>query len=289
MDNLPFLLVILSALAHGSWNFLFKQALDKDAFLGCTKIAEPVMYALPFAFAAQRWELDLSMWLYVGVGAVLSIANYVLLANAYKRLDLALAYPISRSSTLFLPLLAYMIFGETIDGAGWASVLLVSAGVVVIQRRPRHRAAPAPHERARERAGVALAVASAFTVALYTLWGRVAVTHMHPFLYMYCYTVLTGLYFYPSLARCGRTAVRREWRANKWRILGVSFLNTFSYVLMLFALNMSKLAYVGALRQLSLVFGVALGGWLLKEAITLPRLLGVTGIVVGACLTYFAR
>ena len=288
MSELPFVLVILSAMAHGYWNFLFKQADDKDAFLGLTKLVEPAMYLVPFCVAAYVYGLDGSAWLYVTVGAVLSIVNYMLLANAYKRLDLSLAYPISRSSTIFLPFLAYLGFGEVIDATGWASVVMVSLGVVVIQMRRRNGSRfslmPVPEERW----GLVLAVAAAFTVALYTLWGRVTVDHMHPFLYMYCYTLATSLYFYPSLRRLRREVIAREWKRNRWRILGVSFLNTFSYVLMLFALSLSKVTYVGALRQLSLVFGVALGWMFLREPMNGARILGLVMIVAGACLTYFA-
>jgi drug/metabolite transporter (DMT)-like permease len=282
-------LVVLSALAHGYWNFLFKQADDKDAFLGLTKLAEPVLWLAPFVVAVWIWGLDREAWKYVAVGALLSVANYQLLVAAYKRLDLAVAYPVARSSTIFLPFLAYLAFGEVIDAAGWGSVVLVSLGVGVVQLRPRLARAVSPHASASERWGLFYAVGAAFTVALYTLWGRVAVEHMHPFLYMYCYTLATALFFHPRLARLDRAAVRREWRANRWRILAVSFLNTFSYVLMLVALSMSKVTYVGALRQLSLAFGATLGWLVLRERLTAARLAGVALIIVGACLTYFAR
>lgn len=64
---------------------------------------------------------------------------------------------------------------------------------------------------------------------------------------------------------------------------------SFSYVLMLFALTMSKIAYVGALRQLSLVFGVALGWFFLKERLTHFRVIGLFLIIGGATLSYFAK
>lgn len=102
-------------MAHGYWNFLFKQAEDKDAFLGLSKLVEPLIYLFPFLYVLGRYGLDLSALYFVGVGALLSITNYLLLANTYKRLDLSLAYPISRSSTLFLPFLAYLFFSERID------------------------------------------------------------------------------------------------------------------------------------------------------------------------------
>lgn len=288
MDDLSFVLVVISAMAHGSWNFLFKQAGDKDAFLGLSKVVEPILFLGPFMFMISRYGPGNYVLPFIVIAALLSIANYFLLANAYKRLDLALAYPISRSSTLFLPFLAYLFFGEVIDAVGWVSVVMVSAGVVVIQKNSGNQLVDA-QECSAGRWGLLCAVAAAFTVALYTLWGRAAVMHMHPFVYMYLYTVATTIYFIPSLGRMQRKIVVKEWRLNKWNIISVAFLNTFSYVLMLVALSMSKVAYVGALRQLSLVFGVTLGWLFLKEKLNRYRIIGLSCIVVGASFSYFAK
>jgi len=289
VSELLFILVIIFAMAHGYWNFLFKQAEDKDAFLGLSKLVEPLIYLFPFLYVLGRYGLDLSALYFVGVGALLSVTNYLLLANTYKRLDLSLAYPISRSSTLFLPFLAYLFFSERIDAIGWISVILVSLGVLVIPANRRIGCTlnliPAPEERC----GLVLAVLAALSVAIYSLWDRVAISHMHPFIYMYCYNTATVLFFAPFLKKLKKETIANEWKKNSWRIASVAFFNTFSYVLMLFALSMSKVTYVGALRQLSLVFGVALGWMFLKEKLNRPRIAGLILIIIGASLTYLAK
>lgn len=287
MQGLPFILVILSSIAHGYWNFLFKRAHNKDAFLGLSKLAEPVIYALPFAFAVNIWGLDLSALWYAGVGTLLAVANYVCLANSYKRLDLTIAYPISRASTIFLPFLAFLFFQERIDQIGWASVILVTVGVGVIQLKD-FRFSKSTSVSKHFGTGILFAVMAAFIVALYTLWGKEAVQHIHPFIYMYCYTLASIAYFLPALRKLDPAVVKNEWSQNKWSIVSVSVLNTLSFVLMLFALNLGKVTYVGALRQVSLVVGVGLGWVVLRESFPLPRAIGVGLIIVGACLTYIA-
>ncbi|THB70000.1 MAG: hypothetical protein D6E12_03525 [Desulfovibrio sp.] len=287
MQGLPFLLVILSAIAHGYWNFLFKQAENKDAFLCLSKLVEPLLYLAPFVVAVAIWGFPLSSLWYVAVGTLLAVANYICLAHSYKRLDLTVAYPVSRSSTIFLPFLAFLLFDESIDSVGWLSVIIVSLGVLIIPRASFRFRSLAGTVRV-SGWGVAFAVLAALTVALYTLWGKVAVRHLHPFLYMYGYTLASNAYFLPLLRRVGREEVRGEWQRNRWRILAVSALNTLSFVLILFALSLGKVTYVGALRQLSLVVGVGLGWVVLREAVTGPRVAGVALIIVGACLTYIA-
>ncbi|WP_319542400.1 DMT family transporter [uncultured Pseudodesulfovibrio sp.] len=288
MQELPFLLVILSSIAHGYWNFLLKRAQNKDAFLGLSKLAEPVIYLIPFIAAVSVWGLDpASLW-YAGVGTLLSVVNYFCLANSYKRLDLSIAYPVSRSSTLFLPFLAYFFFQERIDVIGWCSVILVTVGVFVVQLKSVSLSNLA-WNRQSSNSGLLFALCAAFTVALYTLWGKESVRYIHPFIYMYCYTLASSAYFLPSLRRLDRRIVKEEWQRNRWSILTVSVLNTLSFVLMLMALNMGKVTYVGALRQVSLVVGVGLGWLVLRESLSLPRVLGVSLIIVGACLTYIAK
>lgn len=287
MQGLPFFLVILSAIAHGYWNFLFKQAHNKEAFLCLSKLLEPAIYALPFAYALHMWGMSVADLWYVAVGTLLAVANYICLAKSYQALDLTIAYPVSRSSTIFLPFLAFFLFQEYIDITGWLSVVFASLGVLVIPldnfRLPHGNARPAVSVR-----GLVLALLAAFTVALYTLWGKEAVRHMHPFVYMYCYTLASNVYFIPLLRKLDHRAIRLEWRENKWRIAAVAVLNTLSFVLILFALSLGKVSYVGVLRQTSLVVGAGLGWMVLHERFAPPRVLGVALVIAGACLTYFA-
>lgn len=78
--------------------------------------------------------------------------------------------------------------------------------------------------------------------------------------------------------------LRQAYKAITYHLL-----NTFSRVLMLFALRMSKVAYVGALKQLSLFFGATLGWLLLKEHMGKYRIIGLVFIVFGAGFSYSAR
>ncbi|WP_320174668.1 EamA family transporter [Maridesulfovibrio sp.] len=292
MQGLPFLLVLLSAVAHGYWNFLFKQAENKDAFLCLSKILEPLIYLVPFMFALNVWGVELSSLWYVAIGMLLAVANYMCLSGSYKLLDLTIAYPVSRSSTVFLPFLAFIFLGEHIDVVGWCSVILVSLGVVFIPLNEFKFPDLSDRAWVSQKGmglGMIFAVLAAFTVALYTLWGKLAIQHMHPFIYMYCYTLAANVYFLPLLRRLDRSVIRREWEVNKWRIIGVSVLNTLSFVLILFALTLGKVTYVGALRQFSLVVGVGLGWLVLREVVTVPRIVGVGLVIAGGCLTYLAK
>jgi drug/metabolite transporter (DMT)-like permease len=83
------------------------------------------------------------------------------------------------------------------------------------------------------------------------------------------------------LARYGFRTVATVWRAH-WRgICGVGFLMLLTYMLVLQAYALARLSYVGALREVSVVFA-ALAGWRwLKESFGVVRTIGAILIFLG--------
>ncbi|HFE67027.1 MAG TPA: hypothetical protein ENJ93_07165 [Chloroflexi bacterium] len=81
----------------------------------------------------------------------------------------------------------------------------------------------------------------------------------------------------------------RNGRKIKKSIVAVALLNTFTYLLVLVALSVSKATYVGALRQLSLVAGVFLGWRFLQESLPGPKIISVVLLITGSALIAFAR
>ena len=113
---------------------------------------------------------------------------------------------------------------------------------------------------------------------------------INPFLYFYSYTFVTALFYLLLLsARASRVNIRAEWAQHRWSIVAVAVLNTFTYLLVLVALSMSKASYVGALRQVSLVIGIFLGWWFLNENIPRPKLVSVLLLVAASGLIALAR
>lgn len=286
MALIPFSLVLVSAFSHAYWNFLAKGAGDKDVFIGLSKIIESLLFCIPFLWVLKIEGFDQQYWYFVLVAACFVFLNYFFISQAYKRVDLSIAYPVSRSSTLFLPLVAYLFLGETINPTGWISLSLILLGVFLMflddLRAQRRELA--------KNGGILFALMAAATVACYTVWDKMAVRHIHPFIYFYSYTLITSLFYGVLLGtKFNLPQLRHEWAHKKKAIAGVAVLNTFTYLLVLVALSLSKAIFVGALRQISLVVGVFLGWKLYHEPVSKTRLLGVVGIILGSLLTLAAK
>jgi drug/metabolite transporter (DMT)-like permease len=294
MALLPYTLVLFSALTHAYWNFLLKRSGGSQAFVGLSKLAEVVLFAPVFAVAALPDLLagrTPSLALLASVGALLVLGNYAALALAYRHGDLSFVYPVSRGGILlFLPVLAYITLGERLDTYGVAALTLVVAGIFVLQLPVLSlKAAVAFGPRLRSSATI-FALLAALTAACYTIWDKQAVREIAPFTYFYAYTAITGIVYAAFIwRRYGRVVVRTEWATHKGAILQVAFFNTFTYLLVLFALQSGTSSYVIALRQLSIAFGVFLGWWVLHEELTGPKRVGVALVLVGCVLVAFAH
>ena len=113
MEPIPYLLVLISAVTHSIWNFLVKRGNNKDIFIGLSKISETIIFLIPFVWFLFNIGFESRSWLlYVVVAALFVVLNYYFLSQAYKHNDFSIAYPISRSSTLFLPVLGFLVLGD---------------------------------------------------------------------------------------------------------------------------------------------------------------------------------
>ena len=118
----------------------------------------------------------------------------------------------------------------------------------------------------------------------YTIWDKYSIGRLDTILYYYGYTALLAVWFAVALARTPRADVVAQWRAHPVAIVMIGLLNSGAYLLILFALRDGMATQVLAVRQLSIPIGVLLGWKLLREALTLPRVIGAVLITTGCIL-----
>jgi len=86
-----------------------------------------------------------------------------------------------------------------------------------------------------------------------------------------------------------RAALVVEWR-RRWRtILVASAMNLTSYLLVLFAFRLSKVGYVVASRELSILFSAFIGSLWLGEGRLGARLAGASVVLAGVICVAAAR
>ncbi len=114
-----------------------------------------------------------------------------------------------------------------------------------------------------------------------TLVDKVSVTIVYPPIYIYLMFVISLLLLSPYVLAKERLMIKKEWQINKVPILIVGFLDLFAYMMILFALRISKVSYVAAAREVGIVFSVLIGIMLLKEKNAPQKLAGAILITLG--------
>ena len=106
---------------------------------------------------------------------------------------------------------------------------------------------------------------------------------MDPLLYLYLGVVLTVIWLAPwALATVGARGLWAELRSSRLASVLAGFTTMAAYTLVLIAMRAGAPAsYAGAVREISVVFGVGIGVWVLKERGAAMRLGGSLLVAAG--------
>jgi uncharacterized membrane protein len=85
------------------------------------------------------------------------------------------------------------------------------------------------------------------------------------------------------------TSFWKVWNESKKDILIIAVLQNAAYLLVLMALQVSKVSYVTAFRQVGVLFGAVMGIFLLKESYWKTRMTGALILTLGLILIGLAK
>jgi drug/metabolite transporter (DMT)-like permease len=245
--------VLLGAGLHATWNVGIRAGADRrrETALLLGGAAAIAALALPFLPGAAAGAVP-----FLIASVLLHVLYFALVAEAYARGGVSLAYPLMRGTAPMLAtLIAWGALGEDLPPLGWAGICAISAGVVTLARRRGERA---------ERIAVLVALGNAVVIALYTVNDALgARTSGSPFAYALWIFLLTAL---PAIVWLNRG---RGWRlpgpAEALRGFGGGACTTGAYALALWAMAHAAVAPVAALRETSMLFGIVLARLALGE------------------------
>ena len=286
MTGISLILVLVSAVAHASWNFLLKRSEDQEVFLWCLLAVTTVLLAPLGVFLFWKFPFGGQGWVLVGATVALHAIYFVLLGRSYANADLSLVYPIARGTgPVLVPLLAVVILGESIAIPAIIGIAAVVAGIYTVSLWGNFKAFAGHPLALLKNPGTRYAVLTGLTIACYAIVDKVGVSRVQPFLYMYLMTLGSALLIGPYvLASKGMGTVRREFRLNAGAVVVAGLLTFLAYGLVLTAFSLSRVSYVAPAREVGIVIGVLLGMIVLKEPFGKGRLLGSGFIVAGLAL-----
>ena len=305
-------LILVAAVAHAVWNLCSKQASAVSAagFVWLLAVLAGVLYAPVIAvdLIAAHPHLTAANWWFMAGTGVLQTGYFVFLQHGYRLGDLSVVYPIGRGSGALLSALAgIVLLGERPGPLGIAGIVCLVAGVIVLglpepRRDPRPATvtagapavtppstppAPAPPPppatvRPAARLAVGLALGVGVFIAAYTLWDKHAVSTLHTPALLQGYAAFPAMIvgLAPSAWR-DRAGMRVVWRSYRVQLWVAAVLAPLAYILVLTALAFSSVAAIAPAREVSVLFGVILGGKLLGEGSLARRLAAAAAVVAG--------
>lgn len=265
-------LVLLSAIAHATWNAMMKSAGDRLLTMIMIRCVGLVigLAALPFV----DWP-DAASWKWLAATSLVQFAYYALLVRSYGVGDMSVVYPLSRGLAPVLTTVAAFLFArEDLGGSQIAAVTLISLGIMILSLRSGASGL-----------AVGLALATGMTVAAYSFLGGMGVRAAGTVLgFQACLEIVNG----SVMLGLGLLTRPRAFVSHVRRHPGLGvmagLMSVVGFVAYLIAAKSLPLGPVTALRETSVIFGAILGTLVLKEGFGLRRISAATLVVLGIAL-----
>lgn len=285
MSGLALGIVLVAALCHASWNYLAKRSRNKLAFIWWFLLIAAVAYFPMFLYFWPQVTVSPGGWVCIVATGVLHALYFWFMGGAYERGELSLVYPLSRGSgPLFVPILAIVFLQEQLSLTGVLGIVLVVVGIYIIHLNSFGIDSMLEPLRAMRGSASIWAFCTGGAIAGYSLVDKVGVGLVYPPVYIYLMFVISLLLLSPYVLIKQIQTLKLEWQVNRGPILIDGFLVLFTYLMILFAFRLSKVSYVVAAREVSIVFSTVFGILWLKEEHAQQKFVGALLIAIGVVL-----
>ncbi len=277
MEPHVFAAVLFAGALHAGWNAIIKVRLEPLLAITLISAAAFVVVApaapfVPFPVA--------SAWPYIFASLVIHGAYYYGLAQAYRAGDLGHMYPIARGTApLITALGAFLLLGENPGWRGTLGVLVLTSGILLLALKGG-RAGVAFDKR-----GVAFAVLTACAISAYTLVDGVGARQgPNAFGYIYWLLFTDGLMMLGfGIFWFGKAGFQHSLRT--WAMLATAgTMSMVAYAIAIWAMSISPIAVVAALRETSVMFAALIGIVFLREPVVPMRLVAAAIVMAGMVL-----
>lgn len=265
-------LALVSSLTTASAHALLKAGKDKLAVRALIGAIGTVALA-PACFFVPLPSNSLIPWLLAA--SALHTTYQLVLIRAYEASDFAVAYPIARGiAPIATAILGMALLGDQITTGTIVGVGLVSAGILMVAVGRTIAAG-----------GLIAAGIAGLLTTTYTIVDahaiRIAPSAMT---FVAWFFLLDGIIMFPIFAtlRRGRVTSLLRSEGRQGFMAGVTSLVSFGSALI--ALRLAPVGIVSALRETSVVFGMLIAAFFLRESVDRRRAGAAVVIALGAIL-----
>jgi drug/metabolite transporter (DMT)-like permease len=280
MDPVVLSLVLAAALLHATWNALVKSGADPFVRLAVVN-AVGGLCTLPLLLLAAPPAP--ASWPYLLGSVLVHHVYYLALGYGYRFGDLSHVYPIARGiAPPLVAIVAWAVADEGLGLLGLLAILIISGGIISLAFTNDGRLVALKP--------LAFGLITGLTIAAYTLFdglgGRAAGDVLGYIAWLFVidavpFSVLVACLYRrqlgPALVECWRPAA-----------LGGA-LSVIAYGLVIWAMTLTPMAAVSALRETSVILAALIGTRLLREPFGTRRVLAASAVAVGVIMLQVSR
>ena len=282
MDPLPLILVLVSAVSHGLWNYLAKSGKDKESYMLLLNITSLLLFIPFFYLILPEIYFPISILPYLILSGIAETLYFLGLGKAYEDGDLSLVYPVARSSPVFVTLAAFLFLGERITALGVVGILVIFIGVYILHLKGLTKQDLTGPLRYLKTGSSRYALLAALGTTIYSISDKLGVTTVDPLLYSFWLGFfVTGMLTVATIYRRGTKLIREEAKEGLFMITVSGALMKGGYMMVLYAMSLAQVSYILALRQISVVLGALMGVIFLGEKYGRVRIIGSVIIFIG--------
>jgi drug/metabolite transporter (DMT)-like permease len=247
-----------------------------------------VFFALPFFALALQFEPPLTLgphfWLALLAGGSLNVVAISLYALALKSSDLSTTVPMIAFTPLFLLITSPLIVGEFPGPWGVVGIILVVIGSYMLNLRERQYGYLAPYRALLRERGPKLMLGVAFLWSIAANIDKIGLENSSPVFWIASVNVFVALALTPLVLRTPTNpgVILRSWPV----LLVIGLFSALAVIFQMQAISLTLVAYVIALKRISIVLGVLFGSLIFQEQGLRERLAGVLVMLAGVlCIT----
>ena len=282
MSATLFIIIIITAVAHTSWNVLLKTSENKVLFLRSFLLLGSFLF-LPVLFFIQ--PPSPSSYVFLAASLFIHIFYNIFLIKMYSFSEISFSYPIARGSpTLILLVISPLFLGDDISYLNNIGALILICGIFFLIFSEGN------YKKINFK-GLGLSLMVASTIVIYTLvdakGARLSESAISYGVYMFAIEGITFNIAYILFFKDKKIPFEFIFK-EKYKILLASILVTFAYLPILYAFTKVNVPSVAALREISILFTSIYGVYFLKEKFGFIKVVSAVLIVVGCIIIRMA-
>ncbi|MGC9517668.1 MAG: EamA family transporter [Methanomicrobiales archaeon] len=251
------------------------------------------LFLIPVIILIGIPKIGPDFWLALLIGGSLNVVTTVLYMKALKYSDLSISVPMLTFTPLFLLITSPLILGEFPSFLGLIGILMIIVGSYILNIRQWKEGYLAPFKALLKEKGPKLMLMVAFIWSITSNFDKIGLLNSSPIFWIVAINLFIAVFTFPLMLRSTRDKIEKLKVNNKEldnrNLILMGLLSTFTSIFQMYAISLTLVAYVIAIKRTSAVLSVFWGRLIFNEKGVKERLIGASVMVLGVFIIVLSQ